>query len=107
MLSGKPATFAVSVGKPHHGTDFTPTGGWAWRRGMLLDFVRRGKPVENSLIESFNGRLRYDCLNVNELASIESEFPGPPPSPAISIPPFDPVAGKPANLTFLSQGYKQ
>jgi transposase InsO family protein len=29
-----------------------------------LDFIRPGKPVENSYIESFNGRLRDECLNV-------------------------------------------
>ena len=31
---------------------------------MKLDFIRPGKPVENSYIESFNGRLRDECLNV-------------------------------------------
>ena len=29
-----------------------------------LDFIRPGKPVENGYIESFNGRLRDECLNV-------------------------------------------
>ena len=32
--------------------------------GVKLDFIRPGKPVENSYIESFNGRLRDECLNV-------------------------------------------
>src|SRR4051812_39833133 len=31
---------------------------------VQLDFIRPGKPVENSYIESFNGRLRDECLNV-------------------------------------------
>ena len=31
---------------------------------MKLDFIRPGKPVENSYIESFNGWLRDECLNV-------------------------------------------
>jgi transposase InsO family protein len=31
---------------------------------VQLDFIRPGKPVENSYIESFNGRLRNECLNV-------------------------------------------
>ena len=31
---------------------------------MTLDFIRPGKPVENAFIESFNGRLRDECLNV-------------------------------------------
>jgi hypothetical protein len=29
-----------------------------------LDFIRPGKPVENGYIESFNGKLRDECLNV-------------------------------------------
>jgi putative transposase len=36
----------------------------AYRHGILLDFIRPGKPVENGFIESFNGRLRDECLNV-------------------------------------------
>ena len=38
--------------------------GWAYQFGVQLDFIRPGKPVENSYIESFNGRLRDECLNV-------------------------------------------
>jgi putative transposase len=37
---------------------------WAYQYGVPLDFIRPGKPVENSYIESFNGRLRDECLNV-------------------------------------------
>lgn len=37
---------------------------WAYRHGIQLGFIRRGKPVENGFIESFNGRLRDECLNV-------------------------------------------
>jgi putative transposase len=36
---------------------------WAHRRGVKLEFIRPGKPVENAFIESFNGRLRQECLN--------------------------------------------
>lgn len=39
---------------------------WAYRRGIQLDFIRPGKPVENAHIESFNGRLRDECLNVQQ-----------------------------------------
>jgi transposase InsO family protein len=35
-----------------------------------LDFIRPGKPIENALIESFNGRLRDECLNVQEFTSL-------------------------------------
>jgi putative transposase len=36
---------------------------WAHRTGVKLDFIRPGKPVQNAFIESFNGRLRDECLN--------------------------------------------
>jgi len=38
---------------------------WAYRRGVKLNFITPGKPVENAYIESFNGRLRDECLNGN------------------------------------------
>lgn len=38
---------------------------WAMERGIELVHIRPGKPVENAHIESFNGRLREECLNVN------------------------------------------
>jgi putative transposase len=37
---------------------------WAYLNGVHLDFIRPGRPVENGYIESFNGRLRDECLNV-------------------------------------------
>lgn len=37
---------------------------WAYQYGVQLDFIRPGRPVENSYVESFNGRLRDECLNV-------------------------------------------
>src|SRR5436305_1912432 len=36
---------------------------WAYQAGVKWDFIRPGKPVENGYIESFNGRLRDECLN--------------------------------------------
>jgi putative transposase len=55
-----------------HGTEFQSRAleDWAYRRGVPLDFIRPGKPVENAFIESFNGRLRDECLNVHQFASI-------------------------------------
>ena len=34
-------------------------------------FSRPGRPVENGFIESFNGRLRDECLNVEWFSSLE------------------------------------
>jgi putative transposase len=42
---------------------------WAFARGVQLDFIRPGKPVENAFIEAFNGRLRDECLNVQQFTS--------------------------------------
>ena len=39
--------------------------------GVQLCFMRPGRPVENGFIESFNGRLRDECLNVEWFASLE------------------------------------
>lgn len=44
---------------------------WAYRRGVRLNFIRPGKPIENALVESFNGRLRDECLNINWFISLK------------------------------------
>lgn len=38
---------------------------WAYERGVELDFSRPGKPTDNANVESFNGRLRQECLNAS------------------------------------------
>ena len=43
---------------------------WAYERGIELDFSRPGKPTDNALIESFNGRLRQECLNEHWFMSL-------------------------------------
>jgi len=45
-------------------------GLWAVQSGVQLCFIRPGRPVENGFIESFNGRLRDECLNVEWLVSL-------------------------------------
>jgi putative transposase len=37
---------------------------------VKLVFSRPGKPVDNAFIESFNGRLRDECLNANWFYSL-------------------------------------
>ena len=63
-LNGTPGPQSITV---DHGTEFQSRAleDWAYRRGVQLDFIRPGKPVENAFIESFNGRLRDECLNVH------------------------------------------
>lgn len=38
---------------------------WAYENGVTLDFSRPGKPTDNAFVESFNGRLRDECLNTH------------------------------------------
>lgn len=66
--AGTPVSITVD-----HGTEFTSRAleDWAYRRGVKLDFIRPGKPTENGHIESFNGRLRDECLNVMQFESLE------------------------------------
>jgi putative transposase len=66
--TAEPVPFTVD-----HGTEFTSISleEWSYRRGIRLDFTRPGKPTDNGHIESFNGRLRDECLDVNQIASLE------------------------------------
>lgn len=36
---------------------------WAYQQGVKLHFIEPGKPVQNAFIESFNGKMRDECLN--------------------------------------------
>jgi putative transposase len=61
LQRGAPESITVD-----NGTEFTSKAldHWAYKNGVHLDFIRPGKPVENGYIESFNGKLRDECLNV-------------------------------------------
>ena len=43
---------------------------WAYQNNVTLDFSRPGKPTDNAFIESFNGRLRAECLNTHWFLSV-------------------------------------
>jgi putative transposase len=36
---------------------------WAHRQGVKLMYIEPGKPMQNPYVESFNGKLRDECLN--------------------------------------------
>jgi putative transposase len=36
---------------------------WAYERGVWLRFIEPGKPIQNAFVESFQGRLRDECLD--------------------------------------------
>jgi putative transposase len=44
---------------------------WAYHHGTRIDFSRPGKPTDNAFIESFNGSLRDECLNIHWFESID------------------------------------
>jgi putative transposase len=56
-----------------NGPEFTGKAldAWAYRTGVKLNFIRPGKPVENAYIESFNGKLRDECLNENWFVTLK------------------------------------
>jgi putative transposase len=68
-IGSGPAPRSITV---DHGTEFMSRAleDWAWRRGVQLDFTRPGKPTDNGYIESFNGKLRDECLNVHQFDSL-------------------------------------
>ena len=38
---------------------------WAYENGVGWHFIEPGRPMENGYVESFNGRMRDECLNEN------------------------------------------
>lgn len=56
-----------------NGTEFTSKtmGKWAYQVGIELDFTRPGTPTDNGICESFNGRLRDECLNTRLFESLD------------------------------------
>jgi putative transposase len=56
-----------------NGSEFTsqPMDQWAHDRGVQLHFIEPGKPVQNAFAESFNGRLRDECLNETWFVTLE------------------------------------
>jgi putative transposase len=66
--SGLPQTIKVD-----NGSEFISkvVDAWAHRHCVKLEFSRPGKPTDNAFIESFNGRLRQECLNQNWFLSLD------------------------------------
>jgi putative transposase len=43
---------------------------WAYHNQVQIDFSRPGKPTDNAHVESFNGTLRAECLDIHWFASL-------------------------------------
>lgn len=65
---GRPEKIIVDNGPEFSGRALDE---WAYRKGVKICFIRPGKPVENAYIESFNGRLREECLNSHWFTSVD------------------------------------
>ena len=65
---GKPQTI-----KSDNGSEFISKvmDKWAYERGVELDFSRPGKLIDNAMMESFNRRLRQECLNEHWFMSLQ------------------------------------
>jgi len=42
-----------------------------YQKDVILDFSRSGKPTDNAFIESFNGKVRAECVDQNWVLSLE------------------------------------
>ncbi len=67
-LRGLPSSITVDHGPEFEGQVLDA---WAYKRAVRLAFIRPGKPVDNCYIESFNGRLRDECLNEHWFVSMQ------------------------------------
>ena len=65
---GKPDSLVLDNGPEFTGKAFFS---WAESNKVTLNFIRPGKPMENAICESFNGRFRDECLNENWFLSID------------------------------------
>jgi putative transposase len=64
---GKPALIQVDNGGEFRGVVLDQ---WAYHNKVKLHFIEPGKPTQNGHIESFNGRLRDECLNQEWFTSL-------------------------------------
>ncbi len=68
LVEGLPESITIDNGPEFIGKALDA---WAYQRGVKLNFIRPGKPVENAYIESFNGKLRDECLNEHWFTSLD------------------------------------
>ena len=56
-----------------NGPEFTSKAMFLWAKnsGVKLHFIQPGKPTQNAFVESFNGKFRDYCLDLNWFASLE------------------------------------
>jgi transposase InsO family protein len=67
-MRGYPQVIRTDNGKEFCGKDMLI---WAHEHNIDLRLIEPGKPNQNAYIESFNGRLRDECLNESWFTSLE------------------------------------
>ena len=67
VVRGQPTRLSLDNGSEFRSRAFDA---WAADRGIELCFIQPGKPVQNAHIESFNGKLREECLNQHWFLSL-------------------------------------
>lgn len=65
---GAPVRIFVDNGSEFSGRVFDL---WAYHREATIDFSRPGRPTDNCFVETFNGSLRDECLNVHWFETID------------------------------------
>lgn len=65
---GRPARITVDNGPEFRSRTLDA---WAYGKGIDLCFIQPGKPTENAFVESFNGRVREECLNQHCFRDLE------------------------------------
>lgn len=66
-LRGRPTVIRSDNGKEFTGKAMLT---WAHRNNVALRLIEPGKPNQNAYVESFNGRLRDECLNEHWFTSL-------------------------------------
>jgi len=64
---GVPQAIRVDNRPEFRGLELDP---WAYQNGVKLHFIQPGKPTQNGHVESFNGKLRDECLNQEWFTSL-------------------------------------
>lgn len=59
-LRGKPESLLTDNGPEFAGAVLDA---WTYKNGIKHNFIKPGKPNQNAYVESFNGRVRDECLN--------------------------------------------
>jgi transposase InsO family protein len=67
-LRGKPQVIRTDNGPEFTGKAMMV---WAHRQGIELRLIEPSKPNQNAYVESFNGRLRDECLNEHWFTSLD------------------------------------